>query len=56
MKKEKETFITLNQNIIFHQEIQPIDAASLKKKSELFKKNLEKRVQENLKRINQKPE
>jgi hypothetical protein len=45
---KNKTYITLNCSFKFHQEIQPINKEVMKEKEELFKKNLEKRVKENL--------
>lgn len=54
---KKYNFITLNCSFKFHQEVQPINAKVLAEKEELFKKNLEKRVNEALKKkTNLKPE
>jgi hypothetical protein len=45
----KKNYITINCFFKFHQEIVPINKEILKEKEELFKRNLEKRVEQNIK-------
>ena len=54
--KKKNNFIVINSSFQFHQAIQPIDKKSMEAKEKIFKENLEKRVLENLKRLNSRPE
>lgn len=46
---KNKNYITINCSFKFHQEIIPINKETLKEKEALFKRNLEKRVEQNIK-------
>ena len=50
MKTKEKCECENHKGTIFHQEIQSLSKDNQKKKEELFKKNLEKRVEANLKK------
>ena len=46
--QKKDKFLRLHSNTVFHQEVQPINPETLAKKEEIFRKNLERRVEAKL--------